>query len=382
MNIFILFGTFVTFVYILLLAAKPGKRISDLFLGLIFLSYGLNIGLTWGELFNIRNGFPYPWCLNISWLFLLLHGPVLWCYIKSFTTPNFRFRPIYLLHFMPFLVMGVAHYIDFLSLPAVEKTEIVAGESFKDSLIYKISVLSIAISTIGYNLWGLKLIREHQLELKRHFSRIDDKDLKWLEILIITNLCIYGVNATMFNLDLVFHIASYTTLMTLAYTFATIYTIVLGYFAIRQENVLLSARIADAPQANTRTSSSTGPELLSPRGNAGEELINRILVEMEQKQPYLDPELTLAKLSKILHVRPAALSEILNSQVKKSFFDFVNQYRVEDFKTKSLSGTFSHLSIMGVAYECGFNSKAAFYRAFRKYENCSPSDFLSRENRK
>lgn len=329
MNFIILVGTFATVFYILLLVIKLRKSLPDVFLGLIFLFYGLNIGLTWAELYNAKLGYPHPRLLNISWLFLLLHGPAMWFYIKSYTIRPYRFRWIWMLHLVPFTAFAVAQYLDFFSLPAADRIRIVSEESFKDNTLYKLSVLAIAVSTITYNLWALKLIKEHRFRLRNHFSHLAGRDLRWLEVLIIANLVIYGINVSLFTLDLVFGFASYHFLMQLAYTFATIYTLVLGYYGIRQGNVFVTADLTPVIPVERALE---GIRRFPP-GEEDESSVNRLLTDME-------------------------------------------------IKNLALSEDASRLSIMGIAYECGFNSKAAFYRAFKKYENCSPSEYLSRLNKK
>ncbi|MEX0291269.1 MAG: helix-turn-helix domain-containing protein, partial [Flavobacteriaceae bacterium] len=58
------------------------------------------------------------------------------------------------------------------------------------------------------------------------------------------------------------------------------------------------------------------------------------------------------------------------------FNDFVNEYRVQAVKDMLHSGKQQKLSLLGIAHECGFNSKATFNRAFRKLSGTSPSEFL------
>jgi AraC-like DNA-binding protein len=384
MNATILFGTFITVFYVLLLIIKREKSLPDLFLGIIFLFYGLNIGLTWVELYNADHGYPYPRFMNISWVFLLLHGPAMWFYIKSHAFQPFRFKWFWLFHLVPFIVFSIAQYFDFLSLPAAERIRIVSEETFKENALYKLSVIAIAVSTITYNLWGLKLIKEHRLNLKLHFSHIADKDLRWLEVLIIANLVIYGINVSLFNLDLVFDFASYRLMMQLAYTFATIYTLVLGYYGIRQGNVFVAHELplatGDGKSRDPKKNVAAAKTLIP--GTKEEAHINRLLTDMETKKPFLDPDITVSKLAEMHQVTPAYLSRILNDHLDQTFFDFINRYRIEEFKTAAMAEHASRLSIMGLAYECGFNSKAAFYRAFRRYENCSPTEYLARLRKK
>ncbi len=372
----LIIGTFEAFFLLLLILSKRQKRVPDLFLGFIFFTFGLSIGFTWLEIYNADNGYPIPWALNTSWLFLFLHGPGLWLYIKSLSISGFRFRPVYLLHFAPFVILFIIQYITFYSLDPSTRIQLVISDTFQEQLFYKLSVLGVGMSTLTYYLWGLKQIRDRRRRLMNNFSRIDNKDLEWLRILIIVSLVVYGVNVALFNLDLVVDIAPYHVLMLFAYTFASLYILVLGFFGLQQGNVFLSAAVEPA----MRNPESDQPPLRVKDEKS--EFINKLLRFMENEKPFLAPELTLARLARLMNVGPEFLSGVMNHDLDHSFFDFVNKYRVEEFKLQSLSAENSHLSIMGIAYECGFNSKAAFYRAFRRYENQSPSDYITRLRKK
>ncbi len=98
---------------------------------------------------------------------------------------------------------------------------------------------------------------------------------------------------------------------------------------------------------------------------------------MELQKPHLDPLLTIARLASQLKIKPEQLSEVLNSTMNQNFYDYINKHRVEEFKLQCQNPDNKHLSILGIAYECGFNSKAAFYRAFKKFENTSPTNYKS-----
>lgn len=96
---------------------------------------------------------------------------------------------------------------------------------------------------------------------------------------------------------------------------------------------------------------------------------------MEQDQLYLNPELNLEKLSKHTGLSPKNISAVLNQYKEKGFNHFINQYRVEEFKQRLSMPGGEHLTIVGMAMECGFNSPATFQRTFKQHTGLSPSAF-------
>jgi AraC-like DNA-binding protein len=374
MEYILIIGTFESIFLLLLLLGKKNKSLPDYLLGVIFLLYAISIGSVYLELQNIKNNFSLSAITNISWIFLFLHGPALWFYIKSLSDPEFRFKPLYLLHFVPFIFFSVFQYFNFISLSVPEKITFLENDLFKEQVSYKITVLAIGVSTISYNIWALNLIRRRRDKLMQQYSKIEDIDLGWLRALTVAALISYSVNVALFNLDLIFHFATYKFLMFLTNSFATVYILFLGYFGIRQGNIFInSAERSREPGGEPALN-----ETSSPVKAKDEDFIKVLIRKMEEKQPYLDPDITISRLSELLNVKMEYLSEVLNSQLNQNFFDFINKYRVGEFKNQCISKVNSHLSIMGIAYNCGFNSKASFYRAFRKFEGISPSAYIEK----
>jgi AraC-like DNA-binding protein len=102
-----------------------------------------------------------------------------------------------------------------------------------------------------------------------------------------------------------------------------------------------------------------------------------LLAYMQERQTYLDPELNLRDLAASLHMSRSQLSDVINNGFGKNFNDFINSYRVDHFKQLLRQGRQEHLSLLGLAYESGFNSKATFNRVFRKFTGQSPSEYLN-----
>jgi AraC-like DNA-binding protein len=103
----------------------------------------------------------------------------------------------------------------------------------------------------------------------------------------------------------------------------------------------------------------------------------RVLNEVVTNKAYANAELTLTDLARQLDTNSSHLSKVINTGFGKNFNDFINYYRVEEVKQQLQSDRAGQVTIMSIAYDAGFNSKATFNRAFKKFTGKNPKDFLS-----
>lgn len=138
----------------------------------------------------------------------------------------------------------------------------------------------------------------------------------------------------------------------------------LGYFTLRNPEVF------------------TGPDLdaVAPVKPAApvnaEELLRQLDDVMKNRRPYLEPKLTLPGLSEISGIQVHLLSRIINDAAGKNFFEFVNSYRVEEFKRIATPEHLRSMTVLALALEAGFNSKTTFNTAFKKITNTTPREYL------
>jgi AraC-like DNA-binding protein len=95
----------------------------------------------------------------------------------------------------------------------------------------------------------------------------------------------------------------------------------------------------------------------------------------EKEKPYLDPEFRLSDLAKLLSLKPYQASYFLNQSLQESFYDLVNRARIEEVKRRLKDPKYQHLNILGVGFDCGFNSKSSFVEAFKKWTHQTPSEY-------
>ncbi|KAA3617020.1 MAG: AraC family transcriptional regulator [Calditrichaeota bacterium] len=114
--------------------------------------------------------------------------------------------------------------------------------------------------------------------------------------------------------------------------------------------------------------------------NDFEELAKVLENKMEKSKPFLDPQLTLPKLSEISNLPVHQLSRLINEQFKKNFSDYINAYRIEEFKKLSRMENYKNLTLLAIAHESGFNSKTTFNTAFKKLTQLTPKEYLRNLN--
>lgn len=355
-----------------LLLTKKKRTVSDSILASFFIIFALNICLSYIEAYNRRNGFPYPIFIFTAAPFLLLHGPILWLYVKSLTDQYFKFKPIYLINLLPFAAMLTQHALIVWILPTDQRIEYVQSEVFKQSFSYPFFLLLIAFSPIFYFYLCLKLIKGYKLKIEGYFSQTAGIDLKWLNLIIGSWLILSVFINSFFIIDLFYPIASFGVMQFFSFLIASVYVIFIGFNGLRQENVFLTKTINLNLE---KTVTHPNVTYSKPLKEDEKEFIPLLLKHMDENKSYLQPDITLKALSDELGVTSEYLSEIINSDLNKNFFDFINHYRIEEFKNQCKDEKNKNLNIIGLAFNCGFNSKATFNRVFKKATGLTPSEY-------
>ena len=104
----------------------------------------------------------------------------------------------------------------------------------------------------------------------------------------------------------------------------------------------------------------------------------KILQFIQQGKAYEDPELSLTQVAKQLKTNPTIISKAVNQGFQLNFNDFINFYRIEAVKEKLQAGEQKKQTLLGIAYDCGFNSKATFNRAFKKATGVTPKEWIEK----
>lgn len=96
---------------------------------------------------------------------------------------------------------------------------------------------------------------------------------------------------------------------------------------------------------------------------------------IEEQKIYKDENLSLSSVADRLSISANYLSQLVNKLSDYTFPDFVNRYRVEEAKSCLVRRDFEHYTITAIGLESGFNSRSAFYSAFKKYTGTTPTEY-------
>ena len=107
-------------------------------------------------------------------------------------------------------------------------------------------------------------------------------------------------------------------------------------------------------------------------------IVDRAVSYIRQEGYHLQPDGSLKDLARRLDLAPNYLSQAVNTQTGQNFNDFINQFRIAEAKKRLVDDNYAHLNIAGIGQTVGFNSKSAFYAAFKKHAETTPSAYLKK----
>lgn len=319
---------------------------------------------------------------------IVLYYSLMYIYAKSFISGHERIQRKWLFHLLPCLLVYAVSF-PFIRLNDFEKFN--ALQQRLSPLILLSLLLAIAFS-IAYLMAVFRLISRHDLNIKKAYSYDDNINLIWLKNLavVLTGIWLFLLVAVIYVYYLRFSssestIQLYSNLDFIGYCSFALFIYLLGYFGYKQGNIFAHRPGLVVDKANEAISQAirkkTAKRQEESKNENQDKKFIRVLDEyMRNEKPYLNSTLSLYQLARQLNVSSHYLSHILNSRVRKNFYEFVNHYRIDEVKKRIVSNHNSKYTILAIALDCGFNSKATFNRTFKDYTGYTPSQFQQEFN--
>ena len=298
--------------------------------------------------------FPF---LNTAQIFL----PVLiFLYFKSIFFRQDQFFRMNIIHLIP-IALYVLFYTtpilinyvsDSIVFPYVEEIDTVEMTLYKD------------IYGIIYFVFSLRLLRQVEGKLVHIFSEISEEQFTWLFKFVIT---FFGVITIDFLFTLVEFLWGYYAnwdgyIVVLALIISMFY---LAYYGIQQVSHFIPEFLFE-PQKKKASQEFAA-------------LATQLEQLMEKEKPYLTPNLSLRDLAQQMGTSDKNLSMVINNQLKVTFYDLINAYRVREAKSRLLTSDLEKYTITGIGKMCGFSSKSSFYRVFKNETGITPLNYIKKE---
>lgn len=365
-----LIAAFNAFFFSFLLLQKKPKGVHDHVLIFWLIYLGLYTG-TYALLFD-RLYDQYPLWTGSFISLLTLHGPFLFLYLSSLTRISNKIRPVDFLHFLPFLFFNVfllvaAFFPEYSSRIRMDYID----THIQPPFLFLMFLALTALSGPVYFAYAFRLLKNLDITIYNNFSYSESINLEWLRKLIFIFGTVWTILIVITSLHHVFHLFTMHFCMNGLFLSLAIFIILVGYFGLKQEEIFRThspEKFITEPKEK-KYSGSTLSE------TEAKHIAQKLTGYMNREKPYLNPDLNLPRLADELEIKSHNLSQVINDKLETNFFEYINRYRVEEVKVKMTNSDYSNYSLLGIAFESGFNSKSAFNRVFKNITGSTPSQY-------
>ena len=307
-------------------------------------------------------------------------SPLHYFYARYLTDRRSRFEPEAWIHFAPFVITALLSSFFLMNQPM--QKNLVVDQNDMTNYPPFLLMFNWALICQGsiYVFFVLKIIGRYDRLIKDVYSSIERVQLRWLRNITLlaavawfvffveNSFLTFGINISSFMIS---------SLLIAAYLYA------LGYLGILKSEVLETLPAADkiaiaggkVLYQDERDGTGGKYEKSGLSDEAALRYKEALLRLLEEKKLYTQNNLTLPELAMKLDTSPHNLSEVINSRLNKSFYDIINEYRIEQVKKDLADPAKKNLKLLSIAFDAGFNSKASFNTIFKHHTHLTPSEF-------
>jgi len=318
----------------------------------------------------------------------LLPGIVLYFYLRSFK--EIISWKMILPHLIP---VAIFFFITYINLSAISKIYPDSNEVPVEALKRPLSLIVVfvrALQQLIYYFLCRKALHSYRHSIQSLYSETSRIDLKWAGFLINGYLVLIVSFLLIFPLMLKFP-HYFKALLLINMGVATPYLYLVTYRGFMQQTIWQMAtgrnrRVTQDEFLADGTTEIKGDTTLILRieePGVNTDKLSAISIKitelMENDKLYQEPELTLQQLADKVQHPAYQVSQTINDRMKKSFYDLVNGYRVEEAKRLLLNPQNRNFTILSVGFEAGFNSKTTFNTVFKKFTGLTPTEYRDKQ---
>ncbi|MCI3937173.1 AraC family transcriptional regulator [Chryseobacterium aahli] len=299
----------------------------------------------------------------------LLVMPLFYVYVNAVCYSDFTLKRKHLLHLIPFIVANL------ILVPRLYLAEGAAKQDFFTTMWHSPEMFFYQI--IGelqyffYIVGVFFILKKYKKIYLENYTNPNTMLYKWLSqltvIFLVIHLCIIFKNIVRYTE----HRDLFIWLNIVA---GTVFLLAACWFILKALNYPELFRRIDSTLQPTKDFAET-LETENTTNETKRLQIEQLKKFMVEKEPFLEPSLTIQELAHQVEIPVRDLSVLINHHINQHFFDFVNEYRVKKAMTILKDPTKKEVTVLEILYEVGFNSKSSFHTSFKKYTNQTPVAF-------
>lgn len=363
---------------LLIFMVKRDRHQSDYFLiGFLLVQAAtpLHILINYGEAFRFIALDVSPNLYRLFEVAYWLEGPLLLWYTRSLVYKDYALTRTDFVYVLPAILFVIFMIVTFFSLDHETKYVYLRDYRTDDAPFIRHGMgLVREVLRVVFSIMCLIDIRHCRQQIRAHYSSVEKIDLGWLNFLVIAFLivriwAVFVSVAVILSAQFKVHIDFGAMGLAGNYTvFFLVSTLI--FFSLMRSSIFEGI---ESRETFEETRDDTEKAELDPALKA------RVIDYMETSKPYLANILTLEQLANQLQMPSRTLSNIINRQFKQNFFEFINQYRVEEAKSQLSNPEQKHKTMIEIMADSGFNSKATFNTFFKKLVGSTPSQYREQQ---
>ncbi len=305
-------------------------------------------------------------------LMTFLQLPLFYLYALSVLYRDFKLKSKHLIHLLPFIAVNLILIPRFYSVNLAGKKEFLRASSELIEIQFIHLVLHIQIA--AYLIAVFMLLNKAKKLYLENYAGASIESFRWLFQLTIALSAYYFI-------ALVKNIFKFTDYQQVSELFKVglffLELIIISWYLFKALNHPNLFRNIDSKLKLVKEFVNEEKQNVQVADAADEfsSELQKLKKHMEEKEPYLNPSLTIQDISDDLEITSRELSVLINHKLGQHFFDFINSYRIEHAKNILKDATKTKVTILEILYEVGFNSKSSFNTAFKKHVGMTPTEF-------
>ena len=291
-----------------------------------------------------------------------IYAPLMYIYIRTLIDENPRLRSYYIAYVLPVIAFFVLAII-YRNKPILIFDQYLMNDPYR-GVRFSYAIL-LMVSFLTYSILTFIIFGKHKKKVKELYSYTSQKiTLGWALFVSISFFVLYiGLFILGFTRVFVQNF-SFDPLL-VGNIILVFYSFAFSIFGYQQDLIYPAIPKEEKPKY----------ERSGLKASTRDKIKGRLLALMVDEKLYQDPELSILEVSQKLSVPRHYVTQVLNDDLQRNFYTFINEYRIEDAKLRLRDPKYDNLTVLAIGYDAGFNSKSSFNTLFKKSVGMTPSEY-------